>query len=197
MTIGPEWSFAKSPHFTSLGWNADWASASHDERLVARNNRRGFLAEYQPILNYLTTGQAAGLGNDLKPQSSDWALKQPATASTSCCGSNPGHATDGENATYWESNWWAHPSHLRVDLGATKSVDRVQIRWAPGGHATAYKVQTSSNGTTWTDVANRTGGTGGNEVVPFTPRNARYVRLLMTAGAGVSYKVNALEVWGR
>ena len=73
----------------------------------------------------------------------------------------------------------------------------LQVRWTAGAHASAYKVQVSSDNKTWKDVASRTNATGGFEVVPITPTAARYVRLWMTAGVGTSYKVNALEVWGR
>ena len=47
-SIGPEWTMPKAPTFGNLGWNADWAAAAHDPKLVATNYRRGFPGSTSP-----------------------------------------------------------------------------------------------------------------------------------------------------
>lgn len=62
MSIGPEWSFTKTPHEGNLGWEADWASPRWDPNRVGRNHRWGFLGDYQPVVSYLTKAQFEGQG---------------------------------------------------------------------------------------------------------------------------------------
>lgn len=67
VSIGPEWSFQKSPNQGNLSWEASWASASYNPNKIGRNNRNGFLGNYHPVATYLTKAQFEALGNGFNP----------------------------------------------------------------------------------------------------------------------------------
>ena len=66
LSVGPEWSFAKTPHEHNLTWAAGWASKCYDASLLSQNHQRGWLGEYQPVAHYLTTAQFEALGEGLR-----------------------------------------------------------------------------------------------------------------------------------
>jgi hypothetical protein len=109
--------------------------------------------------------------------SNDLALNQPASASSSQAASlTPGNANDGTSTTRWSSTftdnqWW------QVDLGSSKQVDTVSLNWE-NAYASTYKIQTSTDGTTFTDAATVNLNAAGWKTTTFTPTNARYIRIL-------------------
>ena len=110
-------------------------------------------------------------GDDL----TNLATGKAVTASSTQLGYPASNAVDGSLTSRWASSY-ADNQWLRVDLGATKSVARMVIRWE-SAYATAYKIEVSSDGTNWTQAAAVTGGNGGLDNVAFPATNARYVRL--------------------
>ncbi|MBP0457022.1 discoidin domain-containing protein [Streptomyces montanisoli] len=106
---------------------------------------------------------------------------RPATASSSENSSFvPAAAVDGNTGTRWSSGF-SDPQWLQVDLGATHTLSKVVLNWETA-YATAYRIQTSNDGTSWTDVYATTTGTGGTQTVPVTG-SGRYVRVDCTARA--------------
>ena len=69
------------------------------------------------------------------------------------------NAVDGNEGTRWASSW-NEDEWITVDLGATYSVSSVFLNWE-GAYASQYKIQTSTNGNSWTTVKNVTDGKGG------------------------------------
>ncbi len=69
------------------------------------------------------------------------------------------NAVDGNLGTRWSSAW-SDPQWLEVDLGATHTVTKVVLDWERA-YATAFQIQVSDNGTTWTDIYSTTTGAGG------------------------------------
>jgi hypothetical protein len=65
---GPDWTFAKAPNQTNLGWETEPASASYNPAKIGMNDRNGFLGAYQPVKSYLTKAQWEGLGSSPDPQ---------------------------------------------------------------------------------------------------------------------------------
>ncbi|MDR7321162.1 beta-glucosidase-like glycosyl hydrolase [Catenuloplanes niger] len=103
-------------------------------------------------------------------------------------------AVDGDAGTRWASAF-ADQQWLRVDLGATATLDRVVLHWE-AAHARAFQIQTSPDGTAWTTVHATTTGTGGVQTIT-TDGTGRYVRVLGTERAtGYGYSLWEFEVYG-
>ncbi len=124
------------------------------------------------------------------------ALSQPAQASSTSSPTHPpAHAVDGQVSTVWVSAT-GNPQWLSVDLGAGYGIGTVQITWGPT-YASAYQLQTSTDGTTWKDLYATTTGSGGTSRPAFKPAVARYVRLNCTEAVGTGgYVVQELAVYG-
>ena len=111
----------------------------------------------------------------------DAALNHPATASSLENASFPASAAvDGNTGTRWSSAF-SDPQWLEVDLGASQTVCEVTLDWE-AAYATAFQIQTSPDGTTWTTIYSTTTGTGGNQTLSVSG-TGRYVRMYGTARA--------------
>ena len=111
----------------------------------------------------------------------DAALNHPATASSLENASFPASAAvDGNTGTRWSSAF-SDPQWLQVDLGASQTICEVTLDWE-AAYATAFQIQTSPDGTTWTSIYSTTTGTGGNQTLSVTG-TGRYVRMYGTARA--------------
>lgn len=137
---------------------------------------------YQQVVSF-----PAKRGDDL----SNLAAGRPATASSMQWGHPASHAVDGDLGTRWASSW-ADGQWLRIDLGAGRPVARMVIRWETA-YASAYRIETSPDGATWTRVAAVTGGNGGVDTVAFPRTEARFVRLTGETRA-TPYGISAYEV---
>ncbi|HEY6797657.1 MAG TPA: penicillin acylase family protein [Kineosporiaceae bacterium] len=103
-------------------------------------------------------------------------------------------AVDGDGSTRWSSAY-SDGEWLTVDLGSTQSVARVVLRWE-AAYGKSYTVDVSTDGRTWTKAATVTSGNGGVDNVPFTARNARYVRMTgVTRGTSYGYSLYEMEVY--
>lgn len=105
------------------------------------------------------------------------------------------NAIDGTTATRWSAasgqtnNQW-----LQIDLGTATTFCTVVIKETSYPRVTGFKVQSSTDGTTFTDLA--TGTTiGANMTVTFNSVSARYVRLYITTASAVP-TINEFEVYG-
>jgi hypothetical protein len=92
-------------------------------------------------------------------------------------------AIDGVSTTRWASaridnQWW------QVDLGRARKVDAVEINWE-AAYARQYRIQTSTDGTTFTDAATVNITARGLKRTEFAERSARYVRVLGVTRATV------------
>jgi hypothetical protein len=112
----------------------------------------------------------------LDPTSLGLAFGKPVTASsTQAAEYKPENAVDGDLETYWSSEF-KDPAWLAVDLGATKTISRVSIRWE-SAFAKSFSIQVSTDGQSWTDVYKTDDGQGGFSEIKFAPVRARHVRL--------------------
>jgi hypothetical protein len=121
---------------------------------------------------------------------------KPATASSS---ENDGVfgaalAVDGKADTRWSSAF-SDPQWLQVDLGSTQSISKVTLNWE-AAYASAFTIQTSDNGTSWTNVTPTTAGKAGEQSLTVTG-SGRYVRMNGTARATqYGYSLWEFQVYG-
>src|SRR3954466_12136603 len=105
---------------------------------------------------------------------------KPATASTEGgSGYAASFAVDGNTGTRWASVRKADPQWLAVDLGGAAQISEITLLWG-ASCATAYQLQTSADGKTWTSIYSTTTGAGGTEDITVNG-TGRYVRMYGTA----------------
>lgn len=106
---------------------------------------------------------------------------KPATASsTENAAFTAAAAVDGNAGTRWSSAF-SDPQWIQVDLGTSFTLSRVVLNWETA-HASAFSVQGSATGTSWTTLYSTTSGTGGTQNLTVTG-SARYVRVNTTQRA--------------
>lgn len=127
--------------------------------------------------------------------SANLAAGRTASASSVESSSYPAaRAVDSDSSTRWSSSS-SNAQNLTVDLGAVLPVGRVVLRWE-AAYGKGYRIETSTDGTTWTTRATVTDGNGGVDNVWFTPATARYVRMQgVTRGTSYGYSLYELEVY--
>jgi len=89
-------------------------------------------------------------------------------------------AVDGNLGTRWSS---AHSDNhwLRVDLGSSRPISSVRLNWE-AAYSTAYEIQTSTDGSSWTTRHSTFSGDGGVDDVAVNA-TARYVRMFGSSRA--------------
>ncbi|MEU8813343.1 discoidin domain-containing protein [Actinoplanes sp. NPDC048796] len=92
----------------------------------------------------------------------------------------PSYAVDGDYGTRWASEW-AASGWLQVDLGSVQPIRHLQLAWE-AAYATGYRVETSTDGTTWSQIYATSSGDGGFDDLTVTG-SGRYVRVTGTARA--------------
>jgi hypothetical protein len=123
------------------------------------------------------------------------ALNRPSAASTVENATMPASAAfDGNGATRWSSAF-ADPQWIRVDLGSATAIGRVKLSWE-AAYSSAYQIQTSNDGTTWTTVKTVTGADGGVDEHTGLGANGRYLRIYGTArGTGYGHSLWEVEAY--
>ncbi|MFI1002906.1 discoidin domain-containing protein [Streptomyces galbus] len=87
----------------------------------------------------------------------------------------PGRAVDGDRDTRWASGW-SDDQWLTADLGTTHRVGRVTLDWERA-YARSYRIELSTDGTTWRTAWSTTTGDGGLDTATFAGTPARWVRV--------------------
>ncbi|XUM02924.1 glycosyl hydrolase family 8 [Streptomyces venezuelae ATCC 10712] len=121
--------------------------------------------------------------------------KQVTASSVETSAFGPGLAVDGSASTRWASAEGADPQWIRIDLGARHTISRVKLDWEDA-YGKAYRVQTSDDGSAWTDVYSTTAGDGATDDLTVAG-SGRYVRLYATGrGTPYGYSLWEFEVYG-
>src|ERR1700761_1932379 len=129
--------------------------------------------------SFTWTVSAGGTGGSCG--TTNLALNKTATSSSTESAAYPAaNATDGNTGTRWSSGF-SDPQWLEVDLGSSQSICQVALDWE-AAYATAFQIQTSTDGTNWTTIYSTTSGTGGNQTLNVTG-TGRYIRMYGTARA--------------
>ena len=162
------------------------------------NKNRVDLATYQLAETTYIGNLCSGTGGTppSEPTITNLALNRPASATRQESGYEASKAVDGNTS----SRWWAKSTsthRLQVDLGSSQSVSNVVVKWN-SYYAIDYRVQTSTDGSSWTTVASISSSKGGIQTHTFSSRNARYVRIECTkASSSNGYAINELEVYSQ
>ncbi|MFC4585245.1 PQQ-dependent sugar dehydrogenase [Sphaerisporangium corydalis] len=135
-------------------------------------------------------------GGTTQPPAGLLSAGKPVTASSAENAGTPASAvTDGNAGTRWSSAF-ADPQWITIDLGANRSVNRVKLTWE-AAYGKAYRIETSTNNTTWTAASTVTASDGAIDDLTFTATTARYVRMYGTQRAtGYGYSLWEMEVYG-
>jgi hyaluronoglucosaminidase len=85
------------------------------------------------------------------------------------------HANDGSLSTRWSSGY-TDGEWLQVKFAAPQHLGKVVVSWE-AAHASAYRLETSADGSTWTDAADVTDSQGGTETVWIDQTGVNYLRM--------------------
>lgn len=131
------------------------------------------------------------------PQAINLALKRPVIVSSlDETGSNADWAVDGNLKTRWTSLAFVDPQWIVVDLGESRQIARVILRWE-AAFARAYRIQVSdSPDGGWQDVYMETKGNGEVDDIQGLNATGRYLRIYgEQRGSEWGYSLWEVEVY--
>ncbi|HEX6809481.1 MAG TPA: discoidin domain-containing protein, partial [Gemmatimonadaceae bacterium] len=121
-------------------------------------------------------------------------LTPAVTASSAASGHDARAALDDDTATSWRSAAGGRQS-LTIDFLRDRDYGGLTLRWAPGGHAIDYDVDTSADGAHWALAHAVRGSDGGRDDIPMRRAESRWMRVTMLRGANPSaYELRDLQV---
>ncbi|MCX5356473.1 MULTISPECIES: RICIN domain-containing protein [Streptomyces] len=142
-----------------------------------------------------------GVALDRPVQPADVAAGRTATADSeeTSKGNTAAKAVDGSTATRWCANDGNTGHWLKVDLGSTRSLTGTRIAWELDKTNYHYKIEGSTDNSTWTTLVDNTATAGTSQVqTAVFQAQARYVRVTVTGlPAGVYASIRNLEVYDR
>ncbi|MET7396934.1 discoidin domain-containing protein [Dactylosporangium sp. NPDC005572] len=158
--------------------------------VTVQSSPLGGIARVLPLVR----GRTVTVELTLSAAAVNLAQGRPATASSSSSADQTAaKAVDGDLATRWAAsqdpnNW------IQVDLGATYNLREVVLRWETS-YAKSYKLQASTDGSTWRDAYTQANSPGGTERLAVSGQ-ARYVRMQGVALSGQwGYSLYEMEVY--
>ncbi|MCP2246625.1 alpha-L-fucosidase, partial [Lentzea aerocolonigenes] len=142
-----------------------------------------------------------GVVLDRSVRPADVAAGRTATASSeeTSKGNTAAKAVDSSTSTRWCANDGNTGHWLAVDLGATKPITGARIAWELDAANYRYRIEGSTDNTTWTTLSDQTTTTSTGQVrtAVFTAQ-ARYVRVTVTGlPSGGWASIRAFEVYDR
>jgi hypothetical protein len=184
---------------TSYTWTlpSGWSGSSTTTSIVTTAGSAGGTISVKAN-NGCGSGTARTLTVTVGSSTSNLALGKAVTVSaveptTTFYGSN---AVDGNATTTRWSSDYVDASWIYVDLGASYNVNRVKIVWE-AAYGTAYRIQISSNASTWSDLKIISGNTTLVNDHTGLSGTGRYVRMLGTTRSSQwGYSIFEFEVYG-
>jgi hypothetical protein len=144
-------------------------------------------------------GPSASITPDVKLTGST----TPVSATSTENGFAPANVVDANHESRWASVWSGNPQAdnqaITLDLGATKTISTVYLEWeGVAAYGKDYKIQVSSNGTSFTTAKSIVGADGNNDLVANLAASGRYVRVQgVRRGTGYGYSLYNVEVYGK
>jgi hypothetical protein len=138
------------------------------------------------------------------PAGGNLAQGRPVTATSVSQVYVAANAVDGNASTYWESANGSWPQSLTVDLGASRSVNRIVVK-LPAGWETrtqTLSLHGSTDGSSYAQIVGPAGYTfnpasGNTATIAFAATSRRYLRLTVTANNGwPAGQASEFEVYG-
>ncbi|MGC3987122.1 MAG: discoidin domain-containing protein [Pseudorhodoferax sp.] len=86
------------------------------------------------------------------------------------------------------------PVVLQTDFGQPREFSGLVLHWAPGRHASRYRVEGSPDGRHWQTLQAVAAGLGGHEVLYTPEQEARQLRLVFEQGAGERLALAGVEL---
>ena len=83
---------------------------------------------------------------------------------------------------------------LVIDFLQRRELGGLRIDWEPGQHASDYRVDFSSDGTTWETRYRVTGGNGGRDYLYLPESDTRFVRLAIERGPSGAFAIREITV---
>lgn len=119
----------------------------------------------------------------------------------------PEFAVDGDDTTKWNANNATMPSSgnlytnehwLKVDLGAVHDLSKIDINWGTGDRGYYYKIETSIDDGTYTEIINKRPNTLTNDTSDTVSTIGRYVKINIfgTHYRGKTPQIYELKVYG-
>ena len=111
------------------------------------------------------------------------------------------NAVDGNLTTRWSSAF-SPTEWIAVDLGSNYNISKIKIFWE-ASLAVSYKIDYSSDGTTWATIKTVTGNSAANNELTDITGRARYVRIVGLVrsygwgGVQYGYSIYELEIYGQ
>ena len=123
------------------------------------------------------------------------AINRPITASSAVSPNTANLAVDALSGTRWESVQGVDPQWLQLDFGSTATFCRIILNWEVAA-ASAYQIQTSPDGSNWTNIYTTTTSGGGLQDFAVSG-SGRYLRMNGTARTSqYGYSIWDFEVYG-
>jgi Raf kinase inhibitor-like YbhB/YbcL family protein len=145
----------------------------------------------------LTAGILAGVASSAMAADPLISRNKPTTTSSVENNTLTGaKAVDGNTGTRWGSKEGHDPEWITIDLGNVAHVSRVVLRWE-AAFGKAYQIQTSTDGSQWTNIFSTTTGNGGVDDLTGLNGSGRFVRMNGTKrGTTFGYSLFEFEVYG-
>lgn len=110
-----------------------------------------------------------------------------ASASSARTGQDAQHVLDQSARTRWSPRGDDVHPWIELDLRETRELGGLVLQWAPGKHASTYRVEVKEDGDEWRTVREVAGGNGGRDPLALPETDARFVRIaLMPAAGGIA-----------
>ena len=172
-------------------WGAAYWLDKSDSGTADKANAEALVLVAEDIFMTTVTSSGGGVGDtNLAPDGTATASSYQAASVT------PDKAIDENTGTRWTSQY-SDPQWIRVDLGSAATIIEIDLNWENSAvFDDEYKIQSSTNDSTWTDEYHETAGSGQVHVIEIDEVEARYWRMYgISRNAGWGHSLWEFEIY--